>query len=198
MEKLHQSYSNDNALINNFIELNDEILLNILAWRNAEEIRKWMYNDSIISEENHLTFCRSLKNNITAGYWLMCLGNKNVGVINLTKYDEINKTGEFGFYLNPQFFKSGLGLNLYYIALELFFNNFKLNNVQGFVKNTNSSALLMNEFFGMKHVRFLDIDNDNYSERVITKEEWKLRNLQLNNINKSFISFIVNKRKISK
>lgn len=198
MNKLHQSYANDNISIKNFIDLDEETLVNILEWRNSKDVRKWMYNTDIIAKENHLAFCANLKNKDAIGYWLICIGGKKLGVINLIKFDVTNQTGEFGFYLNPQYFMSGLGVNLFYIAIDLFFAKFQLNSIQGFVKDSNTSALLMNEFFGLRHIKYLSINNENYSERLITKEEWTYRDLKYSNINKCFISYINSRRKIPK
>ena len=194
MSMLHQSYTIDNISIKNFIDLDEVTLLNILEWRNTEGIRKWMYRTDIIVKENHISFCESLKYNDTMGYWLVFIGAKQVGVINLSKYDFINQTGEFGFYLNPKYFMSGLGIDLFYIALDLFFSNFQLNSINGFVKYANTSAMLMNDFFGLRHVKIIIIESENYSERLITKDEWTFRDLKYSNINKSFIYFINSRR----
>lgn len=194
---LHQSYTIDNVSIKNFIDLDEVTLLNILEWRNSECVKKWMYKTDIISKENHMSFCESLKYNYTMGYWLMSIGAKQIGVFNLTKYDVINQTGEFGFYLNPKYFMSGLGIDLFYIALDLFFSKFQLNSIYGFVKCSNASAMLMNDFFGLHHMKIISIEAENYSERVITKEEWTCRDLKYSTINKSFISYINTRRKMT-
>lgn len=46
----------------NILDADIEQQMNIRNWRNNENIRKYMLNDHIISEEKHLDWLESLKN----------------------------------------------------------------------------------------------------------------------------------------
>ncbi len=46
----------DDMSLTNFIDLSDSKKLMVLAWRNNEDVRKWMYTSDIISKEEHFSF----------------------------------------------------------------------------------------------------------------------------------------------
>jgi hypothetical protein len=133
--------------------------------------------------------------NETVGYWLVREGNNELGIINLTKYDTVNLIGEFGFYLNPKFLRSGMSIKLFYLALNFYFRILHLKHVVGFVKENNNNALMINDFFRMRHVEFLNIEEDCYSKRVISRDDWFRQDVDLNNIQREFVLFVRNNLK---
>jgi UDP-4-amino-4,6-dideoxy-N-acetyl-beta-L-altrosamine N-acetyltransferase len=172
MLKKVETFSIPPLRLENFTILLKDQLLEILNWRNSKEISLWMYNTDKISEDNHLSFCESLKYSLTSAYYLVYKNETPIGVVTLTNYNSIEETGEFGFYLNPKFFKTGMGLDVFFAGLELLFKKFNLEKIIGFVKIENSNAMQMNDFFGMKEIELVKLSDTMYSKRLIYKLDW--------------------------
>lgn len=72
----------------------------VLAWRNREEVRKWMFTKDEISLENHLKFIESLKVRKDAYYWMVFKDEKPVGCYNLTNVNYADRTTESGIFFS--------------------------------------------------------------------------------------------------
>jgi UDP-4-amino-4,6-dideoxy-N-acetyl-beta-L-altrosamine N-acetyltransferase len=108
----------------NFINLSDDEKLEILKWRNDENIRKWMFNDKIIEAGNHLKFIENLKTDDKNFYWRVSdNAGLKYGVISLNKIDMENGNSYLGIYKNPDLDKAGAGMVL---MKALFHAAFKL------------------------------------------------------------------------
>lgn len=191
---LHKSYQLESMKFINYIELDYNELETILTWRNHPDVRKWMYNSEEISSSAHIKFCTELKQSSNKGYWLVQMGDELIGTININPYDSQNHEGEWGFYLNPQYFKSDAVLMLFYYSIELFFKEFKLNQLKGYVLRTNTSSLILNDFFGMlEYVEDIPQKGE-YTSRKLTQLEWKLLDLHPDNLKTQFIKFVKNNR----
>lgn len=83
----------------NYIDCTYEQNLEILNLRNLEDVRKWMVNSTIISEENHFKFVDSLKGNPNRFYFAIYRDGLLVGTYNLTKEGE--GIWERGIIANP-------------------------------------------------------------------------------------------------
>jgi len=87
----------------NFLNLNDQEKEMVRAWRNNESIRKWMYQDHIITKEEHSNFIRNLKEDNKNLYWLLKnISDEYIGVISLNRIDFRNKNAYLGIYSNPE------------------------------------------------------------------------------------------------
>ena len=112
-----------NLYFKSFTKLTHEEKLKVLELRNYDYVRKNMYNNSIISKEEHFNFINNLKNRSDCIYWAI-FSNKNlIGAINLT--DIKGNFAEWGFYIDNNCF--GLGAVIEYL------NKF----LQEYMKKTN-------------------------------------------------------------
>lgn len=191
---LHKSYQLESIKFINYIELNYNQLEEILSWRNHPDVRKWMYNTEEISKSDHIEFCEKLKHTSNKGYWLVQIGDESIGTININPFDSEKNEGEWGFFLNPKHFKSDVVLMLFYYSIELFFKEFKLNQLQGYVLKTNISSLILNEFFGMLERIDVNQVKQDYSSRRLTHAEWKLLNYTPETLKSRFVNFVKNYR----
>lgn len=108
----------------NFINLNADEKLEILKWRNDENIRKWMFSDKIIEKESHFNFIENLKNDHKNYYWRLSDNNGvKYGVISINKLDMNNRNSYLGIYKNPYLDKKGGGIilmkSLFYAAFKI-------------------------------------------------------------------------------
>lgn len=149
-EDFHQSFVDEEQeiLFIHFSKLDKDLARQVLAWRNHPEIRKWMYNKDIISEEDHFQFLQQLPRQRHRYYWLVKEGDRDLGVIDLANC--IGGESEWGFYLNPKYIGGGKALRLFHHALHFFFQKIHLNKVYGYVACENTNSLLLNELFDMQ------------------------------------------------
>ena len=93
------SFINDQYDIVNYVNCTQEQHLEILNLRNLDDVRKWMVNPEVISEENHFQFVERLKENPDRLYFAIYKDGLLVGTYNLTK--EKDGVWERGIIANP-------------------------------------------------------------------------------------------------
>ena len=134
----------NNFSLVNFVDLDIEKKLKVLSWRNHLNIRKWMFNSNKISQEEHLSFIKSLNGSKTRHYFLVKEDTEEVGVISFKVVD-----GEdfcvFGLYANPK--KKGKGKILMEIMIDYAFNQLKKKKIIGEVLIDNIKMQKLCESF---------------------------------------------------
>jgi UDP-4-amino-4,6-dideoxy-N-acetyl-beta-L-altrosamine N-acetyltransferase len=135
----------------NFTELDENDLRFVLKMRNHPEIKKWMYNQNDITEEQHLDFVEMLRSNQQMKYFIVRQNENIIGSINFTNFNYLHSEADFGLYANPFLSITGAGrileetaisyaknlLELIYLNLEVFEENKKVINLHkkyGFTK----------------------------------------------------------------
>ena len=83
----------------NYVDCTPEQHREILALRNLDDVRKWMVNPEVISENDHFRFVESLRNNENKLYFAIYKDGILVGTYNLTKEGE--GVWERGIIANP-------------------------------------------------------------------------------------------------
>lgn len=87
----------------NFVNLDNEEKEMVRVWRNNKDIRKWMYQDHIITDVEHDNFFEKLKEDNKNLYWLLKnITGEYIGIISLNKIDFRNKNAYLGIYSNPE------------------------------------------------------------------------------------------------
>lgn len=109
----------------------------ILQWRNHPSVRKSMFNQEVISLEDHKAwFSRESKKEDSC--WLLYLNpeDKPAGVIYCTSIDRINSHTFWGFYAAPDS-SPGTGTAMCSEGLSYIFNVLRLNKVNAEVIESN-------------------------------------------------------------
>lgn len=187
----HQSFVDEEQeiLFIHFSKLDKQLAREVLAWRNHPEIRKWMYNKDIISEEDHFEFLEKLPRQRHRYYWLVKEGNKDLGVIDLSNCR--GGESEWGFYLNPKYIGGGKAIRLFHHALHFFFQKIRLNKVYGYVACENTNSLLLNELFDMKMVALMPKWHKGvlhwYAKYELSREGYLSRDLRLSKVRKKLV-----------
>lgn len=83
----------------NYTDCTREQHVEILNLRNLDDVRVWMVNPEVISEETHFRFVESLKGNLNRLYFAVYRDGILVGTYNLTK--EAEGIWERGIIANP-------------------------------------------------------------------------------------------------
>ncbi len=190
----NQVYTQGQLKYVNFTMLSEELKSEVLNWRNDDRIRKWMFDKNVIELTNHLNFINKLLIDHTNFYWLVFKKERPIGVVNINNYNSSEEAAEWGFYINPALFMSNLGFELFHETINLFFEPFALKELKGFVQEDNKNALMLNDFFGMKHFDFVLLYNKKYSFRKITFQEWKSKKKTLQEAKKQFIQYVSNSK----
>jgi len=130
----------------NFNELNMEEIIQVWKWRNDLKIRQWMYEKSEIIFENHLKFIDALKNNIQKKYWVVFRNNIPIGVSSLVNIE--NNTGEWGYYIGPEYHDENFGVEFYFHSLKFAFEQLGYEKLYGYALVENNRANSLNNLFG--------------------------------------------------
>lgn len=133
---------NDNTLLINFVNLSDGEKEIVRLWRNNEIITKWMYQDHLVSLEEHSNFINKLKADNNNFYWVIKKNTGDyIGVISLNKIDFRNKNAYFGIYSNPDSKSPGAGSLLIECLKKLAFDIANLHTLKLEVIESNERAI---------------------------------------------------------
>lgn len=154
----------------NFALLSRDELLEVLVWRNHPNVRKYLNNTDVISEEEHLIFCENLKNTSEKYYWLVKKGDRPIGVLNIIRVNHKNETCESGFYLVPDLLGSGEGLFVMCNYKTFLLSELKFKGVYGHNYYDNMSAFVITMFFGAKINDVNNINGKLCVETLLTEE----------------------------
>lgn len=127
-------------IFTDFCLLNKETLLKILEQRNSDYVRKWMDNDKIISINDHLNFCKKLKNNNYQKHIYVTINDAPYGVINFKAVNNLWNSCEGGCYtFNNQKIPMG---HVNAMAIQWMQANFGIQKIFCKIKANNLRALL--------------------------------------------------------
>jgi len=123
----------NSLILKNFTVLSSDELRLVLDWRNTERVRRMMSNPEKISWDNHIAYITSLSDRVDCCYYLVYVGERPIGVIDLT---EIAADGS---YANPGLYTGedsplGTGLLLEYSVFLTIFDRFGLREARSLVK----------------------------------------------------------------
>lgn len=149
----------------------------IREWRNKYDVRKYMFNSKVISEEEHLKWLKFLKKTTDKEVFYIIYNEVKIGITSIDKISE--ESYEVGIYLNHLVPKGkGIGKEvLKYFYLFLFNEHKKLNKIKSEVLNNNFVSLKMFLSLGMKIIEknkvFINGQIFNTVSLCITREEWE-------------------------
>lgn len=180
----------------NFINLDEDLIKQVWQWRNAPEIREYMYNKEIIPLENHLRFVQSLRDRDDVAYWLVRKGEEPIGITNLTDINTEESSAELGYYMLPSKLNSGLGLEFAYNNLLFVFDTeIQCNSLHGAIHRSNTNALVLDSYLGceIKTEQLREPDKEFISFSA-TKDKF-LAEAEGKNDMRTFISYVKIHRK---
>jgi UDP-4-amino-4,6-dideoxy-N-acetyl-beta-L-altrosamine N-acetyltransferase len=155
-----------------------EDLHQVLEWRNKEHIRKNMYNENLITLDQHYRWFESLKLNPDKKTYLFYLNGSPKGVINFN-VDVDNAKCDWGFYLGGDLVPKGTGALMGYLAIEHAFKKLKVRKITGEVFDFNEKSQLYHQNLGFvqegifkSHIRKKDFYHDIYIYSLF-KDQWE-------------------------
>lgn len=139
-----QNFKFNKIYFKNFIYLAKDEKKIVRNWRNNNKIRKWMFNDSPISINDHIQFLHNLNKDKNNFYWLVKnirKLKKNLGVVYINKVDFLNKNAYLGIYVNPKYLSKGFGTQIFIRLKKLVFNLAKFHTLKLEVFRSNKNAI---------------------------------------------------------
>jgi UDP-4-amino-4,6-dideoxy-N-acetyl-beta-L-altrosamine N-acetyltransferase len=161
---LKKSYKLDNMEIISYSELSDKEKELILIWRNDDRIRKWSFNNKLISDDEHKCFLNNLKINYNKAYWLVKNNDGTyMGVFNLSEFDSKNNSAYLGTALNPDNLGQGKGKYIMNCIEYIGFKVLKLEKLLLVVLKNNTRAVKFYKNMNYKEIDELNFINHNKS-----------------------------------
>ena len=128
----------------------------MLAWRNQEDVRQWMYTDHVIEPIEHARWFTSMLHNDAMRYWVIDLDSVPVGVVHLSAISRENRVCEWGMYLgDPVARGTGAAEAAMFLSLERAFGDFEMSRVTCEVLAGNERALRLYERVGFRREGYI-------------------------------------------
>jgi len=132
-------------------EVDEELIEKIRNWRNQPKIRKYMYNNHIISKKEHKKWIRKVKNNDETKVWIVYQDETPIGVMNLKDIDHKNKITDWGFYIGEEKYRGlGLSKHMLYNLMKLVFADMNFRKMYTTVLENNEIALNLYKKMGLE------------------------------------------------
>ncbi len=160
---------------------------NIVRWRNSDSVRKNLYSQDLITEEQHVNY---FHNYVETGKCLQYIievktkeGKKDIGTVFLKNVDMRSHKAEFGIFIGEtsergKHYASKSAIKM----LDKAFNEYKLHRVYLSVFSNNKPAIIAYVKAGFRQEGILKedyFDGVNYIDIVhmgVIYEDWKLWN----------------------
>ena len=139
---LRKNISLKNLTLVNFVHLTENEMEMVRRWRNSDSVRRWMYQDHLISTEEHRAFLQSLTSNDKSFSWLAKESDgTSLGIISLNNVDFRNRHAYLGIYTNPATTQGHAGTALLESLKEIAFRVAHLHTLKLEVLQQNDRAI---------------------------------------------------------
>lgn len=129
-------------------KLEEKDLMQVLQWRNHDEIRKWMVNTSKIAYEDHQAWFERNKNRTDRFFYIFEYNEQPQGYISFQSIDN-SSAYEWGFYIKPKAEK-GMGNLLGQAAIKCAFNVLGVEKIFGQVLDFNEKSIYFHQKLGFQ------------------------------------------------
>lgn len=136
-----------------FIRVREEHLELILQWRTSEHVTKFMYTDIDYDLEKQKRWYKSIADDPSSKYWIICSKDRLVGLVSINQIDWPNRRAYWAYYIgDPRYSMIGpmVGPYLYnYVFAKL-----GLNKLLGEVLEDNGNVRRTHLMHGCREVGF--------------------------------------------
>ena len=149
-------------------------LKEILGWRNDPEVRKVMFNDHQITENEHLDWFKKIDTDNSKEVLIFTMNDVNLGVVNFFDIDENNKSCHWGFYLSNNVSKKINKLEVWQElekeAIEYSFKDLKCEKLICESYAFNLPVIEMHKRFGFLEIGTITKLKDSKEHKVVITE----------------------------
>lgn len=163
----------------NILDCENGLRQKVREWRNLPEIRKYMYTDRIIGEDEHAAWLEGLGKNDKNRFFIVFFDSFPIGAVSLNNINHDFKTAEWAFYIFDEGAKNkGIGAAIEAYFLDYVFEECGFEKLNCEVISSNEAVVKMHQKFGfeIEGVRRKNIVKNGTREDVvllgILKEEW--------------------------
>jgi UDP-4-amino-4,6-dideoxy-N-acetyl-beta-L-altrosamine N-acetyltransferase len=166
--ELIEPYSLGNIIFKNYIVLSIEEKKEVLEFRNHPLVRSMMRNKDEIKLTHHLDFIDKLKSEKKNCYWAVIRKNKLVGSVNLKEINSVKKSAFWGVFLNPNYIGTGIGVEIQYEFMKLFFETLKFKIIFAEALKVNRDTLSIQSKFLFELVE----ESTDYFLMKLESDQW--------------------------
>jgi UDP-4-amino-4,6-dideoxy-N-acetyl-beta-L-altrosamine N-acetyltransferase len=161
------------------IDFSEEYKKLVLDWRNSDHVRKYMFNENLITEKEHNKWFENIKKDDKTMAKLLLFKEKPIGFVNFTDINYKRRKCYWGFYIGEKDAPKGSGLIMGLLALNYIFGEYYLRKLYSKVLSFNDKSINYHKKIGFVEERRLKkhlIKNNNYVdviEYTLSKEYWE-------------------------
>lgn len=122
----------------------------VLGWRNSETVRRYMLNDQIIVQEEHIKWFQRVSNDPNCECHIVEFRGKPVGVISITDIRRKDGTCTWGMYIGEEMRNLGIGVLMEISAIDRMVYYHKIRKIWGETIESNRRVILMHKRFGFR------------------------------------------------
>jgi len=122
----------------------------VLAWRNSDQVRSYMYHDDLISWAAHERWFNRVAEDARYDYQLFCYQTSPIGLTSASQIDRDAGTCFWGLYIGEQDAPPGSGSWLGYYAMNHMFDALAMRKVICEVLAFNKRAIRLYEKLGFE------------------------------------------------
>lgn len=154
-------------------------------WRNLPHIRACMFNDAIISSQDHANWFKQTLAKNDVDYQILIYQGHPAGLANATDFDSTSKSCHWGFYLGEQDLPKGSGTIMARLMLEYLFKKYDINTIISQVFSFNQASLKLHEklHFRIQPEHIKTVKKNGRDETVLTlsldRTRWKRTSAEL-------------------
>lgn len=183
-------YTVGNYTFTNYICLSDNLIRQVLEWRNHEDVRRWMYNSDVISYESHINYVQSLRTREDVYYWLVSYQGEPVGSVALTNVCNETNTAELGmYYRQDRVNHSPFGIDYVHSLYDFAMNQLHINRIFGNIRKDNKNSLVLTLFMGASIEGEEEVNGIKYIRTLTTVDSFNKKTVQQLSV-KQYLKFV--------
>lgn len=150
-DEINADFQIDGTDLTNFVNLDDDDRDEVLAWRNHEMVRQWMYDDRLIPADEHAAFLEGLAKNDKNAFWMFSSPEKGpMGVGSLRHVNHRFRNAEMEIYLNPDNANPGIGHQIASALIKLSFQKLGFHKLYAETLEPNKKIQFLLYYIGFK------------------------------------------------
>ncbi|WP_180271523.1 UDP-4-amino-4,6-dideoxy-N-acetyl-beta-L-altrosamine N-acetyltransferase [Fredinandcohnia onubensis] len=162
--------------------LTSEYLDIVLSWRNQDRIRKNMYNEKVITMEEHQAWFQHILQSKKDVYLLFYMDEIPTGLVYFNGIDHQHEHCYWGFYIGREDATKGSGTIMATLAFDFAYKKLKMNKIYGEILAYNFASVKFHEKLGFKqeglfksHIKKDDNFIDVYTYGLLSKDWYEFQ-----------------------
>lgn len=135
----------------NLLDVDKKTQQLVRIWRNLDDVRKYMINDHLISEDEHNRWLEKIRVGSKIKAWVIYYNKKPIGLMNLNNINWTDKITDWGIYIADNKIRGkGVGSAALIKLIDLVFTDLNFAVMKTLVLDNNNVAINLYEKMGFK------------------------------------------------